>query len=176
MADRAHDCVFPEVLVEDDSDGPLKAGMKVLAPCSCGETPMDHVEWLDAHVAEMQAALLERKDTMPLFHWAPSARRKQILRYGLRPGMRPTTSSVPTVSYGAPCVCLADSASWAWALSGEMDYTPSGEWDLWQTQLDRLVDPIVLPSPHRMTGIYEVRTEHRVYKRDLWWVGSRVKS
>lgn len=52
----------------------------------------------------------------------------------------------------------------------------SGTWDLWQTSLDRLVEPLVLATPNRPSGLYEVRTEHRVYKRDLWLVGSREKS
>lgn len=166
-----HECTFPEVVIEESyEDENLRAGMKVLVPCTCGETPLDQFEFLHARGAELQAALLAQEPYRWLYHWAPASRRKQIIRYGLRPGMRPTTSS----EMGAPCVCFADSPSWAWSLSGGMRWTPDGEWDLWQTSLDRLTDPLVLATPDRPSGLYEVRTEHRVYKRDLWLVGSRT--
>jgi hypothetical protein len=169
----AHDCLFPEVVIEgsDEDEGPLRAGMAVLVPCECGETPLDQIEFLHARDRELTAALLAQEPYRPLYHWAPSARRKQIIRHGLLPGRRPTTSS----EIGAPCVCFADSPSWAWALSGGMRWTPAGEWDLWQTHLDRLTEPLVLATEDRPSGLYEVRTEHRVYKRDLWLVGSRTK-
>lgn len=164
-----HNCAFDEVLIEED-DGPLRAGMKVLAPCACGETPLDQWEFLRARDAELSAALLGVEPQRPLYHWAPAVRRKQIIRYGLRPGSRVTTSS----EVGAPCVCFADSPSWAWALTLQGRGCP-GEWDLWQTWLHSLTEPLVLASPDRPSGVYEVRTEHRVFKRDLWYVGSRFK-
>jgi hypothetical protein len=164
-----HDCEFPEVLI-DSEDGPLKPGMLVLAPCECGETPLDHVELLERDWTEATAALTECEPRRALFHWAPRARRGQILRLGLVPGRRPTTSSSRT-----SCICFADSPSWAWALSGEQRAAPAGEWDLWQTSLDLLQEPVVLPSTDRSSGIHEVRTVTRVPKRDLWWVGSRTK-
>lgn len=168
----AHDCVFSEIIIEEtDEDDLLRAGMKVLVPCECGETPLDHLDLIERHRQEIQDALLAQQPFLMIYHWAPTSRRKQILRYGLRPGMRPTTSS----EVGAPCVCFADSPSWAWALSGGMNWSPDGEWDLWQTSLDRLTDPVVLATDDRPSGIYEVRTEHRVYKRDLWLVGSRIR-
>lgn len=167
-----HACEFPEVIIEEAEEGDLlKAGMKVLIPCpDCGETPLDSLELLHRHTKELQDALLAHEPNRPLYHWSPRSRKKQIVRYGLRPGMRCTTSSGPL---GAPCVCFADSPSWAWALSGQLSYTPNAEWDLWQTWLEALVDPVVLATDERPSGIYEVRTEHRVYKRDLWLVGTR---
>ena len=170
----AHECEYPQFLIEkSDEDGNLRAGMQVLVPCECGETPLDHLEFMQRHLTELQEALLGYQPYRPLYHWAPAARRKQILRYGLRPGMRPTTSDG---GMGAPCVCLADSPSWAWALSGQQrSHPPGGEWDLWQTYLDRLTDPLVLATEERPSGLYEVRTEHRIYKRDLWYAGSRVR-
>lgn len=166
-----HNCSFDQVLIEkSDEDGILKAGMQVLVPCECGETPLDQWEFLQARDAELSAALLAVEPQRPLYHWAPAARRKQIVRYGLRPGSRVTTSS----EVGAPCVCFADSPSWAWALTLN-GRGHDGEWDLWQTWLHALTEPLVLASPDRPSGIYEVRTEHRVYKRDLWYVGSRAK-
>lgn len=174
-----HACTFDEIELseaDEDVEGNLKAGMKVLIPCpECGETPRDHMEFMDARDQELEDALLAYKPHLILYHWSPRARRNQIIRYGFRPRMRPTIGTDITVTYGAPCVCFADSPSWAWALSGEQRHAPKGEWDLWQTTVDRLTDPIVLASDTRMSGLYEVRTEHRVYKRDLWWVGSRVK-
>lgn len=106
-----------------------------------------------------------------LFHWAPATRRLQIKKYGLRPQMRATMN----VGWKAPHVCFADSPSWAWALSGSMNWAPSGLWDLWQTNLSWLGRPMVIPSEDRPSGIYEVRTEHRIWKRHVWMVGSRMK-
>jgi hypothetical protein len=169
-----HDCKFPEVTIEKaDEDENLKEGMKVLTPCLvCGETPLDNLEFMNNRAEELQAALLAVEPNRPLYHWAPRARTRQILRYGLRPAMRPSTS---TEGYKVPYVCLADSPSWAWALSGEMKWTPIGEWDLWMCWLQDIKEPIVHATPDRPSGLYEVRTEHRIYKRDLWYVGSRLK-
>lgn len=169
----SHDCTFPQILIEEsdeDEQGNLRAGMQVLVPCEvCGETPLDHFDFLERHLQEIQDSLLAYEPYRWLYHWAPSSRRKQIVRHGLRPGMRPTTSS----AIGAPCICFADSPSWAWALTLN-GRGHEGEWDLWQTSLDRLQEPIVLATPERPSGLYEVRTKHRVYKRDLWLVGNRV--
>lgn len=170
-----HECEFPEVLVEpgDFADGDaLQPGMKVLAPCSCGETPLENLEFIQGRIDEMQAALLAYEPHRALYHWSPRSRRKQIIRHGLRPGMRLTTTSSPM---GGMAICFADSPSWAWALSGGMRWTPDGEWDLWQTWLDRLTEPVVLADENRPSGVYEIRTGHRVYKRDLWLVGSRTR-
>jgi len=170
-----HNCEFPQVLIgkeDEDENGLLVAGMQVLTPCpECGETPLDHLEFMDGRDAELTASLLAVEPDRGLYHWAPAARRGQINRYGLRPSMRGTTS----VDWKAPYVCFADSPAWAWALSGGMPWTPKGEWDLWQTWQTKLVEPQVLPTPDRPSGIYEIRTESRVYKRNLWLVGSRTK-
>lgn len=169
-----HDCIFPQILLEEsdeDEQGNLKTGMQVLVPCECGETPVDHMEFLEARADELQQSLLAYEPFRFLYHWAPAVRRKQIIRYGLRPGMRPTAST----GYVAPSVCFADSPSWAWVLSGEQRSTPVGWWDLWQTSLNRLTEPLVLGATDRPSGLHEVRTKHRVYKRDLWYVGSRAK-
>jgi hypothetical protein len=168
-----HDCVFLEVVIEEsDEDDNLKAGMKVLIPCECGETPLDHLGMVEMHMREATEAISSMQPTAALYHWAPTSRRKQIVRYGLRPYMRPTTSSD---DYRAPLICLGVTPSWAWALSGGMSWTPEGEWDLWQTYMDCLTEPTILPSVQHTSGIHEVRTEHRIYKRDLWYVASRVK-
>ena len=127
-------------------------------------------------MADLNAALLQAEPCRVLYHWAPAERRKQIVRYGLRPSMRRTSIvGAEASAWKAPVVCLGDSPSWAWALSGNLRWTPPGEWDLWQTSLDRITAPVVIPSDDRPSGMHEVRTEHRVYKRDLWLVGTRPK-
>lgn len=174
----AHTCSFPELVIQtvDDPDDPLQPGMRVLAPCEeCGETPRDHLEWMQGNIADLDAALLNTEPRRALFHWAPAVRRRQIIRFGLRPNMRATTSTNDQ-GWRHPVVCLADSPSWAWALSGQQRHAPTGDWDLWQTSLDLLTDPVVLPSTDRASGIHEVRTEHRIYKRCLWWVATRTKT
>lgn len=109
---------------------------------------------------------------LPLYHWAPTERRKQITRYGLRPSSRPTTN----MAWRAPYVCFADTPSWAWALSGGMSWTPEGEWDLWQTSLSELgPDVVVIPDQDRWSGVYEIRTLNRVPKSRLWLAGHRAK-
>lgn len=163
-----HECRFAEVIVEGD-DGPLRQGMRVLVPCpDCGDTPFGHLGMLEDEHRQISEAIKAVEPFRMLYHWAPTARRKQIIRYGLRPSMRATTSSVC-----APMICFADSPSWAWALSGGMRSDVTW-WDLWQTSLDRLDEPTVLGSPDRSSGIYEVRTTKRVYKRHVWYVGSRA--
>lgn len=109
-----------------------------------------------------------------VFHWSPSARRSQIIRYGLRPRMRHTLHSD---GWRASYICFGDSPSWAWALSGGMGWAPTGEWDLWQTWLSDLGPDVgVIPDATRQSGMYEIRTPDRVYKSRLWYVGSRTKA
>ncbi len=103
-----------------------------------------------------------------LFHWSPTARRKQIIRYGLRPNMRPVVS---TPGWKPPYVCFAESPSWAWALSGYF-HPEIREWDLWQTSMSRLgrYEVVETYDQHRW---HEVRSFERVFKRDLWYVATR---
>lgn len=108
---------------------------------------------------------------MPLFHWAPTERRKQIIRHGLRPSMRGTTAA--DQSWRAPHVCFAESPSWAWALSGY--FSPHiKRWDLWQTYYGDLVEPKVIKTYDKQHIVHEIRTSHRVYKRALWLAGERA--
>lgn len=82
--------------------------------------------------------------------------------------------STTSTGWRAGYICFAESPSWAWALSGY--FHPEIEsWDLWQTNVDRLREPELKPSydDHHW---HEVRTEYRVYKRDLWFVGVRLAS
>lgn len=170
-----HECKFPDVEILEAEEGDiLQKGAHVLGPCpTCGETPFDHLSFLTKRVQELESNLIAVDPNRPMYHWAPRTRRKQIQRYGLRPSMRPTTNIQE--GFKAPYVCFADSPSWAWALSGDQRHSESGEWDLWMTWLNNLTDPIIRCGADRPSGIYEVRTLHRVYKSKLWFVGSRIK-
>jgi hypothetical protein len=154
-----HICTYPQVeILTAEEDDELKVGMQVLIPCPvCGDTPLDHLEWSENRQQELQDALLAVQPYRPLYHWAPFARRKQIIRYGLRPMMRPTTNIAE--DYKTPYVCFA----------------VEGQWDLWMTWLDEIPEPMVHATPDRPSGLYEVRTIHRIYKSKLWYVGSRFK-
>ena len=175
-----HICTFQEVEigaedVDEDEASALRPGMLVLAPCVCGENPLDALSMAEANLEQTQAGLdrLIVDRDMLLYHWAPTARRAQIIRYGLRPSMRPTTNASP--EYLAPYVCLADTPKWAWLLSGNQHGSPCGEWDLWQVFTSNLTEPHVVPCDEE-NGIHEVRTMHRIYKRHLWLVGSRTST
>lgn len=101
-----------------------------------------------------------------MYHWAPISRRKQIIRYGLRPGSRSSCGE-----WKPPYVCLADSPLLAWQLIGR--YRPQIEqWDLWWTHSDAAVPYEEIPSDNG--DVREYRIYHRIYKRDLWYVGTRV--
>jgi hypothetical protein len=111
------------------------------------------------------------EDMPPLFHWSPAPRRGQILRYGLRVAQRPVTH---TPGFRAPYVCLAESPSWAWALSGlaeERDHKP-GWWDLWQVNVNGKRGEVVDSgdAEHRW---HEVRVHERIRKAQMWHVGTR---
>lgn len=103
-----------------------------------------------------------------LYHWAPIERRPSIQRRGLVPGSRSRDRL-----WRPPYVCFSDSPSLAWALSGGMPGNRGTTWDLWMTDTDRLDGYEALffdDEPERMK---EARVYHRVYKRDLWHVGTR---
>ena len=68
-------------------------------------------------------------------------------------------------------MCLADSPVLAWQLIGR--YRRSiRDWDLWWTTSAAAAPMEMIPfdsGPPREHRVY-----HRIYKRDLWFVGSRV--
>lgn len=117
-----------------------------------------------------------------LFHWSPTERRKQIIRYGLRPYCRPAVVVDPDDPYckelkawRAPYVAFATSPSLAWGLSGVMrPDIPS--WDLWQTSTDRVsgYERLGLHDGKRSVGA-EVRVYERIFKRDVWYVATRTQ-
>lgn len=105
-------------------------------------------------------------DSFALYHWAPATRRKQINRYGLRPG-----SLSSCRQWKPPYVCLADSPLLAWNLVGR--FRPLiREWDLWWTSSDAVGDYEVIPTDDG--DVREYRVYHRIFKRDLWLVGTRI--
>lgn len=184
LRNRAGDCspacTYPEVMIGKDNASPLlPVGTRVLAPCAgCGSTPWDALHTADQDLANNQHAFARylSAQLLPLYHWAPASRRGQIMRYGLRPRMRPTTALGDLQpGWRASYVCFADTPRWAWALSGGQRHAPAGEWDLWSTLMSRLTDPWVEPA-HWANGIHEIRTEHRVFKRDLWLTATRHKA
>lgn len=176
MTVRDHDHVFPEVVIgKDAAKGPLKEGMKVLLPCpTCEETARDAWSMDDMNLNNVHEAFtrLMLHQEIFLYHWSPTKHRKQIIRRGLIPGRKPVTH--PASGFRAPAICFGDSPRWAWGLSGDQDSAPSGSWDLWQTHVGDLTEPYVMPRSD-YNGIHEVRTEHRVFKKHLWLIGTRFK-
>lgn len=105
-------------------------------------------------------------DSFALYHWAPTERRKQIIRFGLRPG---SVSSCR--QWKPPYICLANSPHLAWDLIGR--YRPTiREWDLWWTTSDAAAPMEMLPFDDGTPKEY--RVYHRIFKRDIWFVGSRL--
>lgn len=168
--------LFPEAVIGEDDDPPgvLRRGMRIVLPCAtCGMPPLEQMDGLGAQLEEKEQALakLLAAKQMPLFHWAPRARRKQITRYGLRPRMRPNVCLGEDFRLNE--ICLATDPEMAWLLSGGPRHAPPGVWDLWQTYSQHLHEPNVLGSYDNTYGIHEVRTAHRIYKRFVWHVGFR---
>jgi hypothetical protein len=126
----------------------------------------------DLDMTDLRQAPATLEDMPPLFHWAPTPRRRQIDRYGLRPGMRPTIS---TPGWRAPYVCLAETPSWAWALSGQRheDAAEPGSWDLWQVDVNGLTGAVI-PTYDDDHQWHEVRIHERIHKRRMWRVASRL--
>lgn len=107
-----------------------------------------------------------------LYHWSPTSRRNAINRRGLVPGSMSTDRE-----WRPPYVCLSDSPSLAWALSGAVPrITSHPSWDLWTVWDDCLSGYEVLPFDDEPERIKEYRVYERIFKRDLWYVGTRAAS
>jgi hypothetical protein len=105
-------------------------------------------------------------DSFAMYHWAPTSRRKQINRYGLRPG-----SLSSDRLWKPPYVCFADGPQQAWRLIGRFRPTIL-EWDLWWTANDCVGGYEIIFDD---TGqAREYRVYNRIFKRDLWLVGTRL--
>ena len=107
---------------------------------------------------------------MTWFHWSPSERRGSIERLGLVPG-RLSRNRL----WRPPYVCLTDSPSLAWGLSGGMDRDADAprSYDLWQVDLSEVSGYEVLAND--VDGsLKEVRVYERIWKRNVWYVATRV--
>lgn len=102
-----------------------------------------------------------------LFHWSPVSRRKQIERRGLCPGSRSRCGE-----WRPPYICFSRSPSLAWALSAMFSDGP-GAWDLWM-MWSSVPDGFEKLSTDGSGKPTEYRVYERVYKRDLWHVGTRT--
>lgn len=105
-------------------------------------------------------------ENFALYHWAPKSRRGQINRFGLRPG-----SLSSDRLWKPPYVCLADGPKFAWQLIGR--FRPEiEEWDLWHTSSALCFPYETIPCDNG--DIREYRVYHRIFKRNLWMVGTRI--
>lgn len=101
------------------------------------------------------------------FHWAPTERRRSIVRSGLLPNSHSTDRL-----WRPPYICLADSPRLAWELSGKMHRGKEHkEWDLWEvwTHEQAGYEQLYFDSG----ALKEIRVYERIYKRNVWLVGSR---
>ena len=101
-----------------------------------------------------------------LYHWSPIERRSRIKRYGMLPGSHSVTKE-----WKPPYTCWSDSPSLAWALSGMM-HGKGREWDLWTMWSN-------VPKGYELLTFddgepKEYRVYERVFKRDIWYVGTRI--
>lgn len=119
----------------------------------------------------------------PLYHWSPGHRRRQIVRYGLKPtcptAVRYSAAVIPGTVNGrwldddtTAMVCLGTSPSHAWSLSGDVMAAKGEAWDLWQVVLDDGDE--VHPLPFFGYRLDEIRVANRIPKSRLWLVGQRV--
>jgi hypothetical protein len=104
-----------------------------------------------------------------LYHWSPKSRRKSIKKYGLCPG-----SISRCRKWKPPYVCFSNTPSLAWALSGALD-NKEREWDLWMTWSD-IPSGYELLQKTKNQDTAEYRVYERIYKRDIWYVGTRENS
>lgn len=110
-------------------------------------------------------------EPFPLFHWSPIDRRPRILHDGLKP-----SSLSRDGAWRPPFVCFCADPEMAWGLSGGIPGNPSTGWDLWMMLSDVPSGYEEIRNTYPDTGreyVQEVRVYERIWKRDLWWVGSR---
>ena len=110
----------------------------------------------------------DKDNPFPLYHWSPTPRRTSIRRRGMVPSSR----SVDGL-WKPPYICFADSPALAWALSGRI-HPEIPEWDLWMTWSSVPNGYEVLPFDDGQPKEY--RVYHRIYKRNLWYVGTRMQA
>lgn len=114
----------------------------------------------------------------PLYHWAPSERRRGILQSGLVPYSHPVThaarSEADEARLSFPYICLGPTPSLAWAYGAASRDGLEDEydgWDLWQVRLHERADVYVLPFWG--TEVQEVRVRSAVGADGVWYVATR---
>jgi hypothetical protein len=89
------------------------------------------------------------------------------MRYGLRPGHFSTDRL-----WRPPVICYADDPATAWQLSaGTGRGQAIDEWDLWMIWSDTPSGLEIIPYDNGVPKEY--RVYERIYKKDVWFVGSR---
>lgn len=101
-----------------------------------------------------------------LYHWAPRSVRHRIIHSGLLPN-----SISSCGEWKPPYVCLAEGPKLAWDLIGRHRRNIK-HWDLWWTTSADCAPYEVLYFDTNGEP-KEYRVYHRIYKRNLWLVGSR---
>lgn len=105
-------------------------------------------------------------ESLVLFHWSPTVRRKSIQRFGLEPGHWDTERL-----WKPPYVAYALDPLLAWRLSGWFRHKPGTSWDLWQTHTDHVRGFEVVPFDDGSPK--EIRVYQRIYKRHVTYLASR---
>jgi hypothetical protein len=72
-------------------------------------------------------------------------------------------------------VCFSSTPSLAWSLSGYF-HPEVPSWDLWQTWSDVPTGYEALLFDDGPPDVKEYRVYERIYKRDLWYVATRVNN
>lgn len=107
-----------------------------------------------------------------LFHWSPTTRRKQIIRRGLVPGSR----SVDGL-WRPPYVAFADTPSLAFALAKHReDITSWDLWMVWKSSIQGGFEMLPYDDGEAVNTCKEYRVYDRIWKRDCWYVGTRLTS
>ncbi|ABS03217.1 hypothetical protein [Kineococcus radiotolerans] len=107
--------------------------------------------------------------SLHLYHWSPTSRRKQIQRYGFRPGSRSLDGA-----WRPPFVCFSDDPHLAWSLSGYI-HPEITSWDLWLVS-DQVVtgyETLSFDGGPLDGQVKEYRVYERIPARDAWYVATR---
>jgi hypothetical protein len=110
-------------------------------------------------------------EPFPLYHWSPRRNRGSILRRGID-----INRLSPDRVWRPPCSCWASNPELAWVLSGKLHAADHKQWDLWMTWSDVPKGMEEIVDYYRNSDksyVKEYRIYERVYKRDLWYVGTR---
>jgi hypothetical protein len=103
-----------------------------------------------------------------LYHWAPTDRRVDILRDGLKVYSDANSAD----GHCFPYICLGTTPSAAWGYSGDMPWAEEvEEWDLYQVNLIDTDDVFIRSDlgPY----VIEVRVNNSVHAERIWLVGTR---